>query len=107
MYLLFETILKVKSYIAQEKMMVKRDIERYNSFSLCDIYSVILYFSQIDAFFSYLKSQGSSKGGSAARLKRTPSILVRFLSAERVLYGSVLNSHFTRKTPFKNKHSHL
>lgn len=28
-----------------KKIMVKRDVERYNSFSLCDIYSVILYFS--------------------------------------------------------------
>ena len=52
-------------------------------------------------------SGDGSKGGSATRLKRAPSILMRLLSAERVLYGTVLNSHVTGKTPFTNRHSYL
>ena len=50
--------------------------------------------------------QGSSKGGSATRLKRAPSILMRFCPQSTFIWYS-FKSHFTRKTPFKNKHFYL
>ena len=70
------------------------DIARKYFNEVGGIYFILRCFYDIQ----YLpKMQGSSKGGSTTRLKRAPSILMRFLSAERVLYGSFLNSHFTRK----------